>query len=113
MSDVCEHGILLSKYRCKKCEAKDARAKYEAEIAKAGLTAPPTLQVNVFLKSGSIVQVPIPDASGFNFPAWCAIVRGDGAIKGDAVYIPWESILLIAIGHVEIKETAPKKNEVN
>lgn len=79
---VCRHGVLIDMY-CEECEAE---AKAKAKAAQAGC------YVRIVLKGGQ-GQIDIAQPEGFNLQVWCAIVKGDGAVKTDTLNLPYENIL--------------------
>lgn len=108
---VCKHGILLTKYRCRKCEAEKLLPVVEAP--------PDFIMTRVVLKQGQ-GNVDVRHArAGFNLPAYVNIVKGCGGIMTDQFHVPWDNILMIFAydNEAQLQQmpimTAPKKNEVN
>src|SRR5580698_636555 len=98
MSDVCKHGILLTKYRCKKCESDLEADQRAAEAAPAR-----PQQITVMLKAGQgVVQIPIGDPAAFNLSMWVGLVRGANGVIADNVWIPLENILLAGLGEIQV-----------
>jgi hypothetical protein len=112
MSDVCKHGILLTKYRCKKCES---GLEADQRAAEAGVATKPQ-QITVMLKHGQgVVQIPIGDPAGFNLAMWVSLVRGANGVIADHVWIPLENILLAGLGEIQVmtQQGAPKGSKPN
>lgn len=82
--EICEHGVLRN-MQCEECEA-EAKAK----------TAVPTCYVRAVLKGGQ-GYADIPQGANFNFTLFCTLVKGDGALKTESSFIPWENILMLLL----------------
>jgi len=70
---------------CEECEA-EAKAK----------AVQPVCYVRAVLKGGQ-GYADIPQGQGFNFLAFCALVKGEGALKTESSFIPWENILMLLL----------------
>lgn len=110
MTDVCKHGLLLTKYRCRKCEADEAVAVK---------SDPDFIMTRVVLKQGQGSVDVRHVRVGFNLPAYVNIVKGCGGIMTEQFHVPWDSILMIFAydNEAQLQQMpimpAPKKNEVN
>jgi hypothetical protein len=112
---VCKHGILLTKYRCKKCESE----KLAHMPAVEGPPPPDFIMTRIVFKNGQ-GSVDVRHArAGFNLPAYVNIVKGCGGVMTEQFHVPWDNILMIFAydNEAQLQQApimvTPKKNEVN
>jgi hypothetical protein len=92
-AQLCKHGVLIN-MRCSQCDSETARRQEQVESLKQPTTT--ACFCRIFIKWG-LGFVDVPQGEDFNFGLWCALVKGEGAVKAVNIHIPYENIAYVAV----------------